>query len=81
SNTESSGVYRVVIGTFNGEVPSKTAIMMLQLEAEFGIEQEITENGTRYISKKVNTEQEAQRIADAFSDGGVEIETIQKLPE
>ena len=74
-------VYRVVIGTFNNEVPSKTAIMLLQLESEYGITQEVTDKGTRYISKKVSSQEEAQKIANAFASGGVLIESIQKLPE
>ncbi|NQX92786.1 MAG: hypothetical protein HRT74_11805, partial [Flavobacteriales bacterium] len=70
--------YRVVIGTFANEVPSKIAIAMLEYESTFGISQVVGNSGTTYFCRWVNDRSQAEVMQQIFSDEGVEIVGIEE---
>ena len=70
--------YRMVIGTFQDEVPSQSAILMLQYEAEFGIKQVQTNSGTMYVTK-TTSKSEVDRMKLVFEREGATVQGVEKV--
>ena len=71
--------YRMIIGTYKDEVPSQSAILMLQYESEFGIKQVQTASGTMYVTK-TTSEADANRMKLVFEREGASIQGIEEVP-
>lgn len=70
--------FRMIIGTYQDEVPSQSAILMLQYESEFGIKQVQTASGTMYVTKP-SSEAEANRMKQVFESQGAEVQGIEEV--
>lgn len=65
--------YQVVIGVFKDEVPSKTALALLNLETRWGIVQQQTPEGTMYVTKLVSSMGVVELIQNEFNSQGVKV--------
>ncbi len=65
--------YQVVIGVYSSEVPSKTALAMLNLETRWGIVQQPTVDGTMYVTKLVSSMGLVKMIQQEFKNQGVKV--------
>ena len=66
--------FELVIGTFQGEVPSEVALALLMLESKWGITQEQGANGTTYKTRKLTSQQELNAAQTDFQEYEVNVE-------
>ena len=66
--------FELVIGTFQGEVPSEVALALLMLESKWGITQEQGANGTTYKTRKLTSQQELNAAQADFQEYEVNVE-------
>lgn len=63
---------RVKVGAFSGEVPSKTALALLNLESKWNIYQTESNGTTTYWTRDLKSKAEAQRVIEEFRSYGVQ---------
>lgn len=63
---------RVKIGSFTGEVPSKTALALLNLERKWNIYQTEENGTTTYWTRDLTSKAEGRRVVDEFRAYGVQ---------